>query len=217
MLEQQQQQLVNGLQELYDLVISNQGWKGTPLKESTNGHPLTHDILERLGALKLDSNDECVGFEEDLDLLRQKLIIDSAAPQRKSSTGSSYQNQPHFIESSSPKHYFDEPFPTLHQFPPTPPVQSPNEQVQTSLRYNNTQNRIHSGTSLDPSVLQSQRQTWMHQQPTIYDENLDFLRFEQPSGLDSLNTMHEVTSPCLPISPWLDDDPSPFDMNTNMA
>lgn len=217
MLEQQQHQLVTGLQELYELVIGNQGWKGDPLKESTNGHPLTHDILERLGVLKLDSNIETEKFEENLDMLRQKLIIDPASPLQKNLALTNFQNQSPFPETSSLIHYFKDSCPTLNQFPPTPPIQSPDQQAQASIRYMDSQHQVQSEASLDPSMLLSQRQTWLQQQPAIYDENLDYLRFDPPSNYDALNAMQDSTSPCLPMSPWLDDDLSPFELNTNMA
>ena len=216
MLEQQQQQLVTGLQELYELVIKNQGWKGAPLKESTNGHPLTHDILERLGALKLDSNVEHERFEDDLDILRQRLAMDAAETPKKL-VDSNYQTQSSFIESVSPKDYFKDPCPALNQFPPTPPIQSPHQQAHTSIRYIGSQNHAHTESGLDPSILQSQRQTWMQQQSAIYDENLDYLRFDPPSSFDALDVMQDSSSPCLPISPWLDDDLSPFELSINMV
>src|SRR6266536_4607366 len=74
MLEQQQAQLVTGLQELYRRTQTGQGWTGSPLKESSNGSPLTHDILERLGALKQDGHNSPEAFEEDLKLMQQRLI-----------------------------------------------------------------------------------------------------------------------------------------------
>lgn len=218
MLEQQQQQLVTGLQELYELVINNQGWKGAPLQESTNGHPLTHDILERLGALKIDPNVEHERFEENLDILRQKMVVESAESPQSRLVDSHFQNPSPFSEGTSPTHYLKDPCPTLHQFPPTPPIQSPPQQPQASVTYINPQNHTHSQASLDPSMLQSQRQQpWVHQQPMIYDENLDYLRFDPSSSFDTLNVMQDSTSPCLPISPWLDDDLSPFELTTNTA
>ena len=51
MLEQQQSWLVHGLQELYRRAIEGESWSGDLLNAETNGHPLTHDILTRLGVL----------------------------------------------------------------------------------------------------------------------------------------------------------------------
>merc|ERR1712029_1246389 len=51
MLEQQQSQLVAGLRELYSKLRDGQPWPGAPLREAHGGHPLTHDILERLELL----------------------------------------------------------------------------------------------------------------------------------------------------------------------
>ena len=74
MLESQQGQLVAGLQELYRRLQSGEGWTGAPLKESTKGAPLTHEILERLGALKHDNHYHDEPFEENLDLLQHRLL-----------------------------------------------------------------------------------------------------------------------------------------------
>lgn len=206
MLERQQQQLVNGLQELYEIVITQRGWNGAPLQESMNGHPLTHDILERLGALKLDANVETEAFEDNLNVLRQKLVADGVFSSRNSSTGQEYQSQGLFPESTSPKHYLSDSFPILTQFPPTPPFQTPHE--TTSMGSPESTNIA---TDLNTSLLPSQQSTWVHPQPAAYDEGMDFLRFETPSEFLSLHSMEE------PMSPWLDDDPNPFELNTGMT
>src|SRR4051812_12755070 len=78
MLEQQQAQLVTGLQELYRRTLDREGWPGCPLKETPNGHPLTHDILERLGALKQEGQSMEEPFEDDIGLLQQRLIANGA-------------------------------------------------------------------------------------------------------------------------------------------
>lgn len=76
MLEQQQGQLVAGLRELYRRLHSGEGWPGSPLQNSQNGHPLTHNILERLDLLH--PSDETVsnyeGFEEDCARMQQRLL-----------------------------------------------------------------------------------------------------------------------------------------------
>lgn len=51
MLKSQQSQLVTGLQELYRRSQCGEGWTGPALKETVKGTPLTHDILQHLGAL----------------------------------------------------------------------------------------------------------------------------------------------------------------------
>lgn len=77
MLEQQQAQLVTGLQDLYQRVQTGEGWLGRPLTESEGlGHPLTHDILEQLGALKTEPQIEgpVDRFEDDLEMLQARLV-----------------------------------------------------------------------------------------------------------------------------------------------
>jgi hypothetical protein len=126
MLEAQQAQLVSGLQELYKRAQNGQGWVGSPLKESTSGVPLTHDILERLGALKqegVNGNDE---FEEDLGALQARLIASGATMmQREPSHDDSSDSAPSPGYDSVPtRPKFANPF-AMGQFPPTPPNRSP--------------------------------------------------------------------------------------------
>ncbi|KAK5290209.1 Fluconazole resistance protein 1 [Exophiala xenobiotica] len=70
MLERQQVQLVAGLQELY------KRWPGATLRETSDGMPLTHDILERLGALRQNSNAKHDTFEDAFSGLQQRLIAE---------------------------------------------------------------------------------------------------------------------------------------------
>ncbi|KIW50523.1 hypothetical protein PV05_09327 [Exophiala xenobiotica] len=127
MLESQQAQLVTGLQELYKRLQNGQGWTGAPLKETGSGTPLTHDILERLGALKQDGNTTHEAFEEDLNALQQRLIDDGAGfmqrqPSHDSHTDSSAPSP--IYEPVAQRPNFTNPF-SLHQLPPTPPNRSP--------------------------------------------------------------------------------------------
>ena len=216
MLEQQQLQLVNGLQELYERLVNNQGWEGAPLENSNNGHPLTHDILDRLGALKLDSQISYEVFEDNVDAMRKRLIADGALPmQRPSSAESEYnQSQTSFAEPSSPKLLFNEPLQTFNQFPPTPPSQSP--QVQSSLDTRHLPTSIKMETSMDSDVLQFQSNSWI-QTPLIYDEPMDFLPFNAASAYENMRSLQRGANPCLPMSNWIEDDLGAFEMNTSMA
>mgnify|MGYP001186182659 CR=1 FL=1 len=76
MLEQQQAQLVAGLQETYRRLVDANVWPGKPLSEAS-GQPLTHDILARLDLLepKNDGSGEHEHFEEDCQKLQQRLIL----------------------------------------------------------------------------------------------------------------------------------------------
>lgn len=127
MLESQQAQLVYGLQELYRRAQSGQGWTGSPLKEASNGSPLTHDILERLGALKQDNHSSNEPFEEDLNAMQQRLIANGAGFVHRdamSDTSSEIDQSPIFEHMSSKSPIFTDPF-SVTRFPPTPPSQSP--------------------------------------------------------------------------------------------
>lgn len=75
MLEQQQSQLVAGLQETYRRLLSANLWPSMPL-EAHEGNPLTHDILTTLDIIhpKTDSDH----FEEDPERLQRRLIAQGA-------------------------------------------------------------------------------------------------------------------------------------------
>lgn len=79
MLEQQQSQLVAGLQETYRRLFGAQLWPGARLAEH-NGKPLTHDILAGLNLLEMkqDGSGEMEMFEEDCQKLQQRLVLDGA-------------------------------------------------------------------------------------------------------------------------------------------
>lgn len=120
MLEQQQAWLVQALQELYRRSRDGHGWPGEPLKCESNGHPLTHDLLSRLGALD-QSRGDC--FEENPDAMQQRLWSQrSGQMQRQDSSDASSDGgaQSPVITSFA------------HQLPPTPPSSfSPARAVQS--------------------------------------------------------------------------------------
>lgn len=102
MLEQQQGQLVTGLQEMYHRMLAVQQWQGPVLSEAT-GQPLTHDILSALGLLekKGDGSDEMLAFEEDCEKLQSRLLADGAVlTTRKGSLDSDSDRELHAHDSS---------------------------------------------------------------------------------------------------------------------
>jgi len=104
MLEQQQGQLVAGLQEMYKQLHSAQAWTGPALAEA-NGHPLTHDILAALDLLesKNDGTGEPEAFEEDFRRLQSKLLADGAGyMQRRGSSSSESEHSQHEKRRSRP-------------------------------------------------------------------------------------------------------------------
>ena len=80
MLEQQQGQLVSGLQDMYRRLIEAQAWTGPKLDE-VNGAPLTHNILAALSLPKSkhDDSGDFVMFEDDCTELPSKLPARSAS------------------------------------------------------------------------------------------------------------------------------------------
>ena len=125
MLEQQQSQLVAGLQEMYRRSQNGQGWKGPPLSDSNSGIPLTHDILDRLGALKSSGQSSLAeGFEEDLSVLQRRLLSTGAGYMQRaqSDTESDIGQSPTSCRTSRMNSMAD---PHVHsRLPPTPPEQN---------------------------------------------------------------------------------------------
>ncbi|RAL06339.1 Zn(II)2Cys6 transcription factor domain-containing protein, partial [Aspergillus ibericus CBS 121593] len=98
MLEQQQTWLVNGLQELYRRAMEGESWPGEPLRCEANGHPLTHDLLTRLGALDQSKGER---FEENTEAMQQDLWRHNAGhmQRQESSDGSSESAQSPILPS----------------------------------------------------------------------------------------------------------------------
>lgn len=103
MLEQQQTQLVAGLRELYTRLHTGQGWPGQPLREAQSGHPLTHDILERLDLLHgtAENGGNYEGFEEDCSRMQHKLLERGAPLSRRRTSMSSDSEHGHTPSPSS--------------------------------------------------------------------------------------------------------------------
>lgn len=176
MLENQQAQLVAGLQELYKRTRTGQGWVGAPLKESSHGTPLTHDILERLGALKQEGNSTNESFEEDLNALQQRLIANGATMMQRepSHDGSSDGASSPAYDPLPQKPKFSNPFP-VQNFPPTPPNHSP---YPMNAR---TVSNLSMKSQTYPQVTPSTQSSLAWSTPaTDFDESMDFMQYESP-------------------------------------
>ena len=204
MLESQQAQLVAGLQELYKRTQNGQGWIGSPLTmDSGSGMPLTHDILERLGALKQDGHANDV-FEEDLTVLQQKLIADGAGFMQRQPSHDSHS------ESSEPspvyepvvqRPNFTNPF-YLNQYPPTPPNQSPFPQ-NVSMHPTKSHSYPHAQSNLSWNTPVAE-----------CDDGMDFVnQFESPMMESSMvspfppilfqeHLVPAAINPCLTMKDW---------------
>lgn len=104
MLEQQQGQLVSGLQEMYHRLLAGERWTGARLSEAA-GHPLTHDILAALNLLeaKDDGSSEMEAFEDDCEKLQARLYragAPSVARKGSFSSDSDHSQHSHSISSA---------------------------------------------------------------------------------------------------------------------
>ncbi|ODM18357.1 hypothetical protein SI65_06228 [Aspergillus cristatus] len=125
MLEQQQTWLVHGLQEMYRRASEGESWPGEPLRCEANGHPLTHDLLNRLGALDHTKGER---FEENTEIMQQELWRRNAMQRQDSSDASSESAaQSPVVSSRFPSDVFGAvtAAPPQQQLPPTPPSFSP--------------------------------------------------------------------------------------------
>ena len=215
MLEQQQSQLVTGLQELYRRSQSGQGWVGDPLKEGDQGNPLTHDILERLGSLKQDGRTSNESFEEDLDQMQRSLIANGAGFMQReaSSDGGSDDTPSPIFDQLHQKPLFTDPF-AISRFPPTPPNQSPyprSARMNSSTKAQNLAQQTSMQSVMNPALLQ--QQAWNHS-PVAFDDNMDFLnRFESPASFDAMSPHFSQShlplgtmNPCLAMRDWAEED-----------
>lgn len=220
MLEQQQSQLVAGLRELYDRLQKGQGWPGAPLREVQGGHPLTHDILERLDLLHPSSEGSTnyEGFEDDCNRMQQKLLERGAPYTRRRGSVSSDSEHGHTSSSSS---YSGTPTTKAapfidsfarHNAPPTPPMNSPfprqsqvvspvkQEAPMVSTTFMNT-------GALDPSALS--RSNWQADS-MMMDETLDFSKPMYP-----FDTYGNFDQNAMMLDPIVVNDPALPDWNTN--
>ncbi|KAL9080307.1 MAG: hypothetical protein Q9157_000894 [Trypethelium eluteriae] len=207
MLEQQQNQLVAGLQEMYRRLQNGEKWPGSPLSDGQGGHPLTHDILARLDLLhpKEDRGHQYEGFEEDCGQMQRRLL-DGGAPyikRRGSFSSDSEHDHDHRQLSplsngtshsatpiSAPAHQptFNHPF-VRRSAPMTPPSsQSPVPcvpQLNTSFKNSSTRQI----SSVQPAVLHPStlRDPWAASSMnpnTAFEDNINNMEIDQFSPYD---------------------------------
>jgi hypothetical protein len=219
MLEQQQTQLVAGLRELYTRLQRGESWPGQPLREASGGHPLTHDILERLDLLHSsnDNGSNYEGFEEDCNRMQQKLLergapftrrrgsVSSDSEHGQTSSNSSYGGTP-----VTRSFAFDTPF-VRNNAPPTPPMNSPfprQSQMVTPVKQESpmVSSTFMNTGALDPSALS--RTAWMND-AIMMDEPVDFSK--PMYGYDSFGYDQTMMLDTIAINP---NDPMMPDWNS---
>ncbi|KAI4109025.1 MAG: hypothetical protein L6R37_000743 [Teloschistes peruensis] len=191
MLEQQQLQLVAGLQNLYKRTIDNQGWPGRPLDITSTGHPLVHDILERLDAIHIEGANAPNHFEEDFDVMQQRLLANGAVPMNRQASVES--------ESSEDTATIPDtvsPFGTSHRMPffqtPPPPLQPPLNMLphysNSSLSYPHPQELWFGGTHVG------------------YDQTPCNGPMPSPTDWNDPSHVSAHANPCLPMFAYVDEE-----------
>lgn len=192
MLEQQQAQLVSGLRELYRRLNAGEGWPGAPLAEQQGGHPLTHDILERLDLLQpKEGSSQYEPFEEDFTRMEKRLRDEEEAQagpalKRRGSIGS---ESDHAHASS----------PSSHGSPPTPP------KMHWEPAFNRAPSTL--GVSTPPAPM---NQPLAHHGLPLNDPSMK----AQPSYWDTRPTGHPQSAAELMRSPYAMETPLMDDMMT---
>ncbi|KAL5335347.1 hypothetical protein BJX70DRAFT_326628 [Aspergillus crustosus] len=77
MLESHHSLVVKALQRLYKLCASKEGFPGEPLVVASDGYPLTHAILDRLGLIKQEEDSSKVADEDSEDLQYLRVLSSS--------------------------------------------------------------------------------------------------------------------------------------------
>lgn len=216
MLEQQQDKLVNALQELYDRNLNRKGWPGPPLHTTAKGIPLTHDILDRLGLLKLDDQGNYERFEEDTDALRRKMAMKEEEPAypTPNTTQSEFSPVSPNFEPYVSRPFVGENGHVAPRFQPTPPMHSPEEEMVMTFPESSPLG-LATSMNIDPSSLQSPRQPWI-QTASRYAAGMDY-NYEVPLSYAGMGLMPQKANPCLPMSQWIDDDMSSLGLDSGIA
>ncbi|QDS71401.1 hypothetical protein FKW77_003119 [Venturia effusa] len=198
MLEQQQSQLVAGLRELYRRLQEGDNWPGEPLKKNTNGgHPLTHDILERLDLLH-STNDAPIkheGFEDDLAVLQQRCLETNGIPSKQRKTSLSEESEPGLASDDSshgipspPRamSFVADPY-NKREIPTTPPMHnSPYLDVSQMSPRTKYEPALFSG-NLMPTIAQKRGFDAMQ---LFQTDNWQMPLFDQPMDVDSFTTQY---------------------------
>jgi hypothetical protein len=112
MIEQQQVSITIGLRQMYRSLLQHDLWEGLRLEE-VDGNPLTHDILDVLGALHPSDSESLVRFEDDLDELQSRMFKENEDATQQpckvtsSSRASSLSHKFLRSESTTPSHAFN--------------------------------------------------------------------------------------------------------------
>ena len=218
MLEQQQGQLVSGLQEMYRRLLAGQSWSGPALSEA-NGHPLTHDILAALNLLeqKHDGSGDMEVFEEDCDNLQKKLLADGAGYMRRRGSFSSesehsqhgsHRSPPQTTPTTAKAPVFKENF--TFSTSPSPLAQSPLPRQRQSYPPAH-QSPLHQNSPLtneDPQLYQPE---WSM---SSFSHPQDLLRSKYAMQTPQLQSNLDDVSDILSSNQW-DDSPSSYDLSMN--
>jgi hypothetical protein len=208
MLEQQQHQLVNGLQELYKLASSGQGWEGPPLADSESGRPLTHDILSRLGVLHPES--QSASFD-DLESMRRRLMPDEAdSGSRKESEESEGGTSPSHSSLFEATHMQRIPSTPYTDQLPTPPMQSPLPQSGPPKLAQQTAPSGCYHVQWDGSSMDLQAQAWASS-PVACEPNFPSEGFPGFNNTSShMTILGDLSSSTASMPEWSEDDFNSF-------
>ena len=150
MLENQQSELVDGLQELYKRMQDGHSWVGSPLKTTGNAISSTNEILEHLRIMKVEDSKTNVDFQDDLKPQHPKLVVGEAAMMERESQHGSTSLAPFPAYELLPSQSgFPKCAPT-GDFPPTP-IESPPLQSFRPVAQHEVESYFHAATQQIPA------------------------------------------------------------------
>jgi hypothetical protein len=228
MLEQQQSQLVAGIREMYKKLLSGESWPGSPLQDGQEGHPLTHDILERLDVLHMtgDNPVKSESFEDDLSLLQERLIEGGASyvhhhrqgsVSSDSEPGLAHTDSPHGTPVSQSLSSFSDSYPPRRKrsSPHTPPHTHTNRMSHSSKRKHHQLPELQ---QQETESIQLWQEPWVMQSPEMANVDGNFFNSTY-DAMDMCNplSVNPLTAPTLSNFPqgsmggWPSQDPD-FDL-----
>jgi hypothetical protein len=221
MLEQQQAQLVAGVRSMYKKLLNGETWPGSPLLESSEGFPLTHDVLERLEVLHM-TGENPVGsedFEDDFNKIQQRLIDGGASYVARRSSPST-DSEPDLAHADSPRSNSQTSRSSVSQrsrkrsSPATPPPPPPEELSITSKRKRYQGMSILQSMEIEPTFYSepmvmaspdfSEPSMDFTLYPNTFDSNNGSLEMYNGLGLD-LSNLQNNTMTGLPVDIWTQD------------
>lgn len=216
MLIQQQEKLVFSLQVLYKRGISGEGRIGNPLEATSHDYASVKHILKQIRPLLADKNAINESFEEDFNVMQQRLILEGAdfMRQNDNSKGGTDTVPSPIPDPIPPTLLLSTDLFTSNDFPSTSLKQSLH--LQTTHFSASVESQSHPQPPLEPASLNPtllERQIWDTQSVGV-DENLNFVdMFSTAKSINILPPQYSqsqclmgIANLSLPVWSWREEE-----------